>query len=158
MNDQLQQKVLDNLVSLYQSKGLSTERMFQNPMFKQLPIDQKIQIVKRFGQQNTVKGNGTYWDKEDAKKLLLGLGMGALAVAAISHGKGTWNAIEAAKAAGGHPDVVGSMLMPVLTAVGIAGGAATEFNSLHDNYQNKKNLYHLNTNDDNAIINYLART
>lgn len=159
MNDQIQQKVLNNLMTLYKSRGLSPEKMFENPMFRQLPIEQKIQMVKRFGEQvGSEQGKGIHWDKDDAKKLLLGLGLGALAIATVMHGKTTWNAVQAAQAAGSKVNVVGSMLMPVLTATGVVGGAASGLGDFNKSYQNKKTLFNMNTNDDNEIINYLART
>jgi hypothetical protein len=153
MNDTTQQKVLDNLVTLYQSKGLSPEKLFQNQMFLRLPIEQKIAMVKKYGEQNGLgKGNGVHWDMEDAKTLLLGLGLTALTVAA---GKGllsNWEGSEGIPVA----DRITRIAGPSLGLVGAALGASSRMKEFSNVYSNKKGLYGLDTTNDNAIIGYLA--
>lgn len=153
MNDELQQKILYNLVAMYQSRGLSMEKLFSNPIFVNLPVEQKISMVKKFGEMNLPQ-RGMKWDKQDAQRLLLGVGLGALAYYV---GKGVANkwAMNATVPVG---EKLTHLAPSILGVFGAAGMAAKEFEGFNKNFNTKKTLYKMDTNDDNAIINYLART
>ena len=152
----MEDKVLQNLITLYQSKGVSLDKLFQNPLFAQLPVEKKIELVKRYGSQAQ---QGTNWDSSDVKKILLGLGLAGLAVAV---GKDTWHTIGRTMADPRNANVplmnmITGLAPQALTAVGAGAMAANSLNSAYKGYEDKKRFYHLDTGSDNAIINYLAR-
>lgn len=73
------EKVLEHLITLYQMKGLSLDRVLRDPVFQQLPLDKKIKAVKDYG--SSIE-SGISFDKDDVKKLLKVVGMGVTAAAA----------------------------------------------------------------------------
>lgn len=153
----MEEKVLQNLITLYRNRGVSVEKVFQNPLFGQLPVEKKIQIIKTLGEKAKAN-NGIRWDRDDVKKLLLGLGLGALAIAV---GKSSFTTLRAyqqhAASLGQKFDTLAHLAPQALTLAGAGITAGAELKGFADNYSTKKDFYHLDTSNDNAIINYLAR-
>ena len=66
-------KVLQALITLYKSKGVPLDKIVNSELFKHLPVDKKIAIIKAVGDQSKSK---MHVDSTDVKNILLGLGLG----------------------------------------------------------------------------------
>ena len=160
----MEEKVLANLITLYTNKGISVEKLLNSPIYQRLPIQQKINVLKRYGEQAKA---GVKWDSDDIKKLLLTLGLGALAVATIAGAykmhnsanfvvnerlRGVTDLMERAALNAQRP-TIGQAIISSSIPVLMAGAEASSF---MDTYKKKRNLYRLDTNDNNKILSYIS--
>lgn len=158
----MDEKVLQNLIALYRSKGVPLDQVINSELFKSLPVDKKLVVMKALGRQSQDK-LGTI-NKDDVKKILLGLGMGTLA---ILYGKGMYDTLKAGIAfnkahvvdiAKGTVQAFNALPSPVTTMAtgGLFVGAAKEFNDAYKGWDHKNQLKQMNMSNDNNILHYLS--
>lgn len=70
----MEEQVLQNLIALYKSKGVSLDSLLVNPVFANLPVEAKIQLVKNHAKELS---SGIKFDKHDALNMLKVVGAGA---------------------------------------------------------------------------------
>jgi len=56
----LEDQLLSNLVSRYQNKGISPQKILDNPLFQQLPLEKKVAFIEQYGPITTQKPNFDY--------------------------------------------------------------------------------------------------
>jgi hypothetical protein len=87
------EQVVDSLIAFYKSRGADVSYLFNDPVFTHLPIQDKVESVKRHASQ-IHDGIPTTWNKEEKAGViggaigggLAGLGTGALAARAFQEG------------------------------------------------------------------------
>ncbi len=72
----MEDKVFNNLITLYKTKGVSFEHLLKNEVFKALPVDVKIKLIKEHASELS---DGIRFDSSDVKYLLKTIGSGAVA-------------------------------------------------------------------------------
>ena len=50
---QLTDKLIEGLIRNYQSKGISVQKLLDNPEFKNLPLDKKVKVIENYKDQLT---------------------------------------------------------------------------------------------------------
>lgn len=154
----MDERVLQNLITIYKSRGAPLDQVVNSEAFKSLPIDKKVQVIKSLGQQS--QDSMKTFDKGTVKKLLLGLGAATLAGAYVYHtGKAVQNSMleEAARKAAGMTHNI--PVPPMSLMLGIGGFGTTgayELSQAYNTWDHKNQLKHMNTNSDNAILKYLS--
>lgn len=137
----LDERTFQHLVTLYKNKGVSLDNVLSDATFKALPLEKKIEIVKKYSNE---LHDGMHFDKDDVKNLLKALGLGVLGAIAF---KGGYDNLKMM-----HED--GASAWQGLAAM---GGAATALvsggHALYDEYENysrkqlvKDYLRHITTN------------
>lgn len=72
----MEDKIFENLLELYQSRGISFEHLLKNDVFKALPMEAKIRLIKEHADKLS---DGIKFDSSDVKYLLKTVGATALA-------------------------------------------------------------------------------
>lgn len=148
-------KVLQALITLYKSKGVPLDKIVNSELFKHLPVDKKIAIIKAVGDQSKSK---MHVDSTDVKNILLGLGLGTLAAVYAFNTTGAYSAAVKNAISSGLP--ASSVQLPsfaLLSGIGAtAGYAGSNLVDVYKNIRNKYELKKVNTNSDNAILSYLS--
>lgn len=74
----LKEQVLDKLIQSYRAKGLSVDRVLQDPLFKSLPVEDRIKAVMQFGHQ--IRAGQKVVDKKIVSDAVVGSVGSALAI------------------------------------------------------------------------------
>jgi hypothetical protein len=158
----MDEKILQNLITLYRSKGVQLDQIVNSELFKSLPVDKKLQVIKALGQQSQDKIKTI--DSSDVKKILLGLGLATIAGVYLRDSYSTlkasqlFNKTHAAAIAKG--TLTAANTLPSLTMgsliAGMGAGAASSLGSAYTNWDHKNQLKQMNTSSDNAILHYLS--
>lgn len=72
----MEDKIFTSLLTLYASKGISFEHLLRNELFKSLPAEAKIRLLKEHASELS---DGIKFDSSDVKYLLKTIGSGAFA-------------------------------------------------------------------------------
>lgn len=144
----MQEQVLEKLIALYQAKGVRLDSIVNSDLFRSLPVEKRIQVIKAVGEKS--KQTMGPFTKDDAKKILVGLGLGTLAAV---YGHNIYKAFTGSIAAG----TGGLPSFSLLTGVGATGAASIgSLMSARNNYVDRQRLRQMNTQDTDSILNYLA--
>ena len=155
-------KVLQNLITLYRSKGVPLDSIVNSELFKSLPVDKKLQVIKAVGNQS--RDSIKTIDSSDVKKILLGLGLAAIAGIYFKDSVATFkasqafNKINAAAIATGA--VTAANTLPSLTMgtliSGVGVGGMNSLSSAYNSWDHKNQLKQMNVSSDNSILHYLS--
>lgn len=158
----MDEKVLQNLIALYRSKGVPLDQVINSELFKSLPVEKKLVVMKALGRQSQDKLSTI--NKDDVKKILLGLGLGTLAVL---YGKGMLDTAKAGIAfnkanivgiANGTTQAFSLLPGPTVTLAtgGLFMGAGKELAEAYQGWDHKNQLKQMNMSNDNNILHYLS--
>lgn len=123
----LEDRLLENLVSTYRSKGVNLQKVLDNPLFQQLPLDKKVAFIEQAGSPIIAKPKFSY------KPPLVGIVGGGI-------GGGMATVLHGAMSGGWKP---GTLAIGVATgAVGgaIAGGLGGIIRSIMDRSRDSSTL------------------
>lgn len=74
LNDQ----ILEKLIESYRAKGLSVDRVLMDPLFKSLPVEEKVKAVIKYG--HNIKAGQKTFDKKLVSDAVVGAAGSALAL------------------------------------------------------------------------------
>ncbi len=149
-------KVLQNLITLYRSKGVPLDSIVNSELFKSLPVDKKLQVIKAVGSQSQDKIKTI--NSSDVKKILLGLGLGVLGGMYMLNTANVFSAGVRRATEAGLP--MSSVPLPSFALVsGASAATAGGISNLVNSYRNvshKNSLKRMDTSDSNSILHYLS--
>lgn len=152
----MEDKVLQNLITLYRSKGVPLDSIVNSELFKSLPVDKKLQVIKAVGSQsqNRIKTI----DSSDVKKILLGLGLGVLGGMYANNITKVYagNVQAAIKAGQGALSAAPPPLAMMAITGAMAKGSISSLLDVRRNVSHKNSLKRMDTSDSNSILHYLS--
>ncbi len=151
----MEDKVLQNLITLYRSKGIPLDQIVNSELFRSLPVEKKIAVIKSVGVESQSKIKTI--DSSDVKKILLGLGLGVLGgiyannIANVYAG----NVQAAIKAGQGALSVAPPPMVMMAITGGMAKGSISNLLNAKRDVTHKNMLKRVDTGNTNSILHYL---
>jgi hypothetical protein len=154
-----QEALLQHLVTIYKEKGIPLDALIKSPFFHALPIEKKLEIIKKVGVSAQSRMGYT---NSDVKKLLLGLGLGILGgglmgMATSNYSSGIKYMKERA-AKDGTKFLLTSAPIPIIAltaATSLLGTSGSELGEVYTNHMDRQALRKMDLSSDNSILQHL---